>query len=259
MSDSKAKVAIEALLEGKSDSFKATVLELARQLNWDEDDPAFLMAIATHQLEALIQQYPERISEAMARAANELERDWQELQTKLAVSTLKSTQTATQINHKLTDTQLLIDRELSRAERVMKAEREAMLRGMATERDETRRWLADEREAMGQRAQQATEQQQQVLTAQTTALIAQGVVASHERADNQVKDIVNSARAAHFWQSFGWACCAAVALVGLTLFVDGQADRLSDWGRFKSWNQDQLEACRAVDRATCNIHIKPPN
>jgi hypothetical protein len=43
---SKAMAAIDALLEGKPDAFKAVVLELARQLNWDEDDPAFLMAIA---------------------------------------------------------------------------------------------------------------------------------------------------------------------------------------------------------------------
>ena len=262
MSDGKAKAAIDALLEGKSDAFRATVLELARQLNWDEDDPAFLVAIATNQLEALIKQYPDKITAAMERAASTLEADWQQLQAKLAVSALKSVQTASQITAKLTDTQLLIDQMLSRAEQVMKAEREATLQVMATERDEARRFLADERKAVEQQAQALAEQQKQVIEAKTTELIAQGIASSQKQADKQVKAIVSGVRKKHYAEAVAIACLCAATLVftsWTTAWVSrGRAEDSSRWGDLERWNQEELQACDAVGRATCNIHIKVP-
>ena len=105
----RAKQAIDVLLEGKPSEFRAAVFQLCHQLDWADDEPSFLLAIATNQLEALVRRYPQRISEAMRRAARELEEDWQKLQAKLNLTALKSAQTATQISARLTDTQLLID------------------------------------------------------------------------------------------------------------------------------------------------------
>ena len=71
---SKAMTAIDCVLEGKSDEFKLVVYELAAQINWDDNDPAFLIAIATGQLEVLIKQYPAQITQAMEVASKQLGR-----------------------------------------------------------------------------------------------------------------------------------------------------------------------------------------
>lgn len=48
--------AIDVLLANKSETFSATVFELCRQLVWLDDEPGFLMAVATGQLQAMITQ-----------------------------------------------------------------------------------------------------------------------------------------------------------------------------------------------------------
>lgn len=205
--------AIDALVEGRSDGFKVAVYELCRQQKWADDEPGIMLAIATGQLEMLVKQYPERISEAMAQATRELEGDWKKLQAKLAVSALKGTQTATQITNQLTDTRLLIDQVLSRAELLMKAAREAMLQAMADERAEVKRLLGNERRALEQQAMALAEQQKQVIQAQTQALIAEGVVASQRRAEQQVNQIVKGVRAKHFWETITVALLAAISIL----------------------------------------------
>ena len=255
---SRAMQAIDALLADQPSEFRATVFELSRQLGWADDEPGFLLAIATNQLEALIRQYPERISAAMNTAARELEADWQQLQAKLALSAMKSAQTAGQIDQKLTQAQLLIDGELSKMARLLEAEQTAMAQAMTDERAAVRQLLSDERTAMAQQAQDLAEQQKQVLEARTKELIVQAVAANKERADKQVKEIVASSRAAHYWQSVGGACVGAFLVICATLFVQALAKRVSPWGQFEQWNQSQLKDCRAVDSNTCNFHIKPP-
>ena len=187
---SRAMQAIDALLADKPSEFRATVFELSRQLGWADDEPGFLLAIATNQLEALIKQYPERISAAMETAARELEGDWQQLQAKLALSAMKSAQTAGQIDQKLTQAQLLIDGELSKMARLLETEQTAMAQAMTDERAAVRQLLADERTAMAQQAQELAEQQKQVIETHTKDLIAQGVIANQRRAESQVKEIV---------------------------------------------------------------------
>lgn len=186
----RAKQAIDVLLEGKPSEFRAAVFQLCHQLDWADDEPSFLLAIATNQLEALVRRYPQRISEAMRRAARELEVDWQKRQAKLNLTALKSAQTVTEMTNRLTEAQLLIDQELSRTQQLLEDERKAMRRAMAEERAEVRRLLTDERQAMEQQAMALAEKQKQVIEAHTKALIAEGVIASQQRAEQQVKQIV---------------------------------------------------------------------
>lgn len=250
----KAKLAIDVLLADKPDDFRAAVFQLCHQLNWDDDEPGFLVGIATNQLEALIRQYPERISEAMAEAAHELKADWQILQAKLNLTAMKSAQTATQIDTRSAEAQRLIHQELVDAKQVMADERAAMLLAMKTEREAVQKLLTDERTALATQAHKLAEDQKAVLAAHTKDLIAQGVLKDRDRVGKQVKEIVASARTAHLWQSFGFACASALGFVFLILALVN----LTPWGRLRSWNQDQIKACRDVDLNTCNIHIKRP-
>jgi len=242
------------LLADKSNEFRVIVLDLVRQLNWVDDDPSFLLAIATHQLEALLKQYPERIAKVMTVAKKELEADWQIRQTKLAIADMKSSQAEGRIIQSLTQAQLHIHGEMSTLRQVLAAERSAMTQVMVDERAA----MADERAAMAQRAMELTEQQQDVLNKQTTSLIAGGIGSWVERSDRQVQQVIQNVRGQHYWQAVAWAGGSALGVMCLTLLVQGQGQRFSEWGRFERWNQSQLKACRSVDSNTCNFHIKPP-
>lgn len=259
---SRAMQAIDALLADKPSEFRATVFELSRQLGWADDEPGFLLAIATNQLEALVKQYPERISEAMETAARELEDDWRILQGKLTVSALKSADTAHKIDVRLNDARMLIDGELSQVERVLARERAAMAQAMTEERAAMQQLLADERAAMAQRSLELTDQQQTVIEARTTEMIARAVTANQERADKQVKAIVKGVLPKHYTEVAIYAICFAAALIciawGMAWGARGLADNNSVWGDIERWNQDELQACQKVSMPTCSFHIEVP-
>ena len=255
MTRAKAQQAIDVLLAEKDSDFRAVVFQLCHQLDWADDEPSFLLAIATNQLEALIKQYPEQISEAMRRAASELESDWQKLQAKLNLTALKSTQTATQMTSRLTDAQLLIDKALSRTQRLLADERSAMLKTMA-----------DERAEMAQQAQELAEQQKAVITAHTKDLIAQAVVANQERADKQVKQIMQGVRWKHYIEVGIYAFGLSTLMMGGVGWMAwtaawesrGNVEASSTWGDLERWNGDHLRECIKAGQTTCNIHIEVP-
>ena len=133
--NSRAQQAIDLILQGKSDEFRATVFELCRELDWPDDDPSFLLAIVGNQLQAMIEQYPERISETMKQAAKELKDDWQLLQTKLISSSLESTKTAHQIDNRLHEVRELLNDEIRKLERLLQQERQESKQVAETERE----------------------------------------------------------------------------------------------------------------------------
>lgn len=259
----KAQQAIDVLLADQPSEFRAVVFQLCHQLDWADDEPSFLLAIATNQLEALVRQYPERISEAMARAAKELEADWQKLQAQLAVTALKSAQAAAQMTDTLIDAQRLIDQALERTEQLMQAERVAMIQAMAAERDEVRRLLDQEREAMLLRAQALTEQQKQVLETQTRCLLAEGVTRWKEQVVEQVDKLVKRVREKHFWETISLTLLVAlaIAVIGWTAgWFLGNQHRANDWSL---WQQQVAKQRTEVgwllekaNRAECFYGIK---
>ena len=283
--------AIDVLLADKPDAFRATVYELSRQLGWADDEPSFLLAIATNQLEALVKQYPERISKVMKQAAGELKTDWHQMQTKLSIAAIERANAENRIAQKLIETQLMVDGELSRLQQVMadarkaaqqtmaaeraavqqlladertamlaalSQERAAMLAAMAEERAAVQQLLAGEQTALEQRALALTEQQKEVLEKQTKSLIVEGLDSWAKRSTQMVQQVIKDVRGVHYWQACAWACGSALGVICLTLLGQGMAQRYSEWGRFEQWNQSHLKDCRYVDSATCNFHIKPP-
>jgi hypothetical protein len=260
---SKAMAAIDALLEGKPDAFKAVVLELARQLNWDEDDPAFLMAIATNQLEALMKLYPAQIEAAMANAVKKLEADWHQLQARLVLSAMKSAQTAQQIDARLLEARALLDDELAKVEQLMRSERTEAQLLMEQERAAVQQLMTEERSAMAQQAQDLAEHQKQVIQTRTTELISQGVAASLQRAETQVNTIVATVKRKHYTEAVYVACGLAALLMvsswGVGWMSRGITDKNSTWGDIQRWNQDHLRECIKEKKNTCNIHIEVPD
>jgi hypothetical protein len=59
---------LEILLEGRSDSFKAKVLEVIYRHHLDPNDPNLQILIATGQLEVLLEEIPDRLQQIVDRA-----------------------------------------------------------------------------------------------------------------------------------------------------------------------------------------------
>ena len=254
--------AIDCLLEGKSDEFRATVLELCRQLGWPDDEPGFLLAIASGQLQALMQHYPERITQAMRVATAELQSDWQRLQVSLMAQGTKSVQTAQVIEARLHDAQQVIEGELNEVEALLGQEREQFKATMQAELAEVRAALAQEQRAMVERAMALAEEQKGVISAHTKDLIAQGIVATQKRSDQQVATIVSAVRRKHYVEAGLWAIGAALSLVVASGTIGwmgrGLAEQNSVWADIERWNQNHLQACIEAQRTTCNFHIEVP-
>jgi DNA-binding transcriptional MerR regulator len=250
--------ALDYLLKDKPTAFQRDLLLLARRAHWDENDPGFAVPLAMGQIENVLEVYPARMKAAMDEISQRSEMKWERIQAALKVSAVRGETAATRMDGRLAQVRSLLDLEISQVKDLLQAERLELQKAMADERAAAVQMMADERAEMARLAQMLTEQQKQVLAAQTKELIAQGVVTSREIAANQVKEIVASAKVAHYWQSFAWACGAALGVMLLTGLGLGQAQRVSEWGRFEQWNQQQLKDCRNVDENTCNFHIKPP-
>lgn len=74
------KAAIYRALEGRSDKFKAIVLELAIANRWNIKDPIFMIQLATGQMEALLQQYPSEFAVLLTKILEDAEVRWEAMQ-----------------------------------------------------------------------------------------------------------------------------------------------------------------------------------
>ncbi len=222
----------------------------------------FLFAIATNQLEALVRQYPERISEAMALAAAQLEQDWMQIQAQLSLAAIQNNQILSRMTQQLTNAHLAIDQELSRTQQLFAEERRAMLQVMAQERDQVQRLLADERATITHQANELAEHQKQVIEAHTTELITQAALTWRERADVHVQLLIKEVKAQRYWRWVTFACLA-ILLVFATGWMAGslsnsRAQAASTWGDLERWNQNEYQACAEAKVTTCNIHMQVP-
>ena len=254
--------AIDALLHDKSDDFRATVFELCRQLDWPDDEPGFLVGIATNQLQALLKRYPERLTEAMKLAMAEASGEWKSIQAQLAVYASQCMKTAEVIDGRLSDAQMVIDGQLTRVETLLDAQCENMQLSIQTELNEVVEFCSRERKEIAKQAHALAEEQKQVIAAHTKDLIAEGVVANRQRADTQVKEIVSAIRRKHYVEVGLYAIAAALMLTSTSWFgawvTRGVSESNSVWGDIERWNQDHLQACVEAQMTTCNFHIEVP-
>ncbi len=257
-SQSKAMTAIDALLEGKSDAFKVAVLKLCRQIGWDDDDPGLLLAIATHQLEALIKQYPDQIEAVMETASQRLAANWQQVQSKLIAQSLDSTKTAHGIDNRLHEVEGLLNKKLTGVEQLLQRQQVELQQASQAEQEAIRQQAGSQAEILTT----VFQEQSQQLKAQAEQLAAHAISSARVSAAEQVKEINQGVRRKHYIEAGAIACGAAAALM-LTSWTAawvsrGRADDNTVWADFERWNQKELQACINAESPTCNFHIEMP-
>ena len=252
------RTAVDFVLGDKPTEFQLSLLQLGRELSWDENDPGFAVPLAMGQVEKVLALYPDKIKAAMEAASEKAEVKWERTQEALKVEALKTQLAAQGIDDQLARVKSFLDLEIQMVKGAMLDERLEMGRAMRDERKAVQKLMADERAAMAKLAAEMTKQQKEVLEARTKELIVLATKTNQERADTQVKSIVASAKAAHYWQSISWAFGSAIGLVCLTLLVAGWVERYSTWGSFERWNKEPLQLCREAGSITCNFYIEEP-
>lgn len=254
--------AIDALLFDQSDEFRAAVFELCRQLDWPDDEPGFLIAIAANQLQALLKRYPQQLTEAMKLATATASGEWEKTQATLAVSAAQCVQTAERIDKRLLDAQRVIETQLSQVEELLESQCENVQLSIQVELEDVSKFCERERKEMAQQAHALAEEQKAVIADYTKELIVEGVVASRKHADERVDAIVRGVRRKHYVEASFYAIFAALLLAGTSWLgawmMRGVAEKNSVWGDIERWNQDHLKACVEAKATTCNFHIEVP-
>ena len=260
--DAKQMQAIDALLFDQSDEFRAAVFELCRQLDWPDDEPGFLIAIAANQLQALLKRYPQQLTEAMKLATAEASGEWEKIQATLAMSAAQCMQTAERIDQRLLDAQRVIETQLSQVEELLESQCENVQLSIQIELEDVSKFCERERKEMAQQAHALAEEQKQVIAAHTKDLIVEGVVASRQQADAQVNEIVRTVRRKHYVEAGLYAVAVALLLTTTSWtaawMMRGMAEKNSVWGDIERWNQDHLEACVEAQVTRCEFHIEVP-
>ena len=207
--------ALDFLLKGKTTAFQRDLLQLARRKHWDVDDPGFAVPMSMGQIEHVLDIYPERIKAAMDEISQQQAGKRERTQAVLKGSAQKGVQAANQIDGRVDEVRRLLDLEISQVEGLLLDERLAVQKAMADEREALRQLMADERADMMRLAQMFTEQQKQILIAQTQALIQEGALASQRQAEQQVKQIVKGVRKKHFWETIAITLLAAMSILAV--------------------------------------------
>lgn len=256
--------AVSFLLKGKPTDFQLELLQLGRQLHWDENDPGFAVPLSMGQIENVLDAYPARIKAAMEEISKQSEMKWERIQAALNVSAVKGEQAANRIDGRLTEVRSLLDLEISKVEGLLQAERLAVQKAMAEEREAVQQMMADERADMMRLAQMFTEQQKQILVAQTQELIQEGALAAQQQAEQQVNQIVKGVRKKHFWETITVALLAAMSILvvgwigGLLLgrqpMLTAQLERLGQ--RAASQQVETGWLLEKANRAECFYGIK---
>ena len=274
------KTAVDYVLGDRPTDFQLKLLQLGRELDWDENDPGFAVPLAMGQVENVLEAYPAKIQATMDEISKRSERKWADTQTALEVSALRGEQAAQRVDTRLVEVKGLLDLEIVQVQGLMQKERLELKRAisdeqarvqrlvaderaaMADERAQVQQLMADERAAMAQQAQELAQHQKQVLEKHTKDLIAEGIVANQRRAESQVREIVNAARSKHYWEAGAIACLAAALLMSSAWMIGwvsrGRAENSSVWGDIERWNQEHLKACIDANTTTCNFHIQVP-
>ena len=257
--------ALDFLLKGKTTAFQRDLLQLARQKSWDEDDPGFAVPMTMGHIEHVLEVYPQRIRAAMEEISQQQVLEWQRIQAALSVSAMRGVKAADQIDRQLTEVSSLLDSEMAKVEGLLQKERLALQMAMTTDLRAVLLMMSRERVDMIRAAQLFSEQQKQVLIAQTQVLIQEGAIASQRQAVQQVREIVKGVRKKHFWETISVALLAAMAILavgwiaGLLLgrqpLLNSQLELLGQHAAIQQVETGWI--LEKANRAECFYGIKP--
>lgn len=227
---------LDSLLDGKSDDFKGKVLMLSRRLGIDESDPTFLLLAGTSTLEALLEQYPQEFEALFKQLLASMEGSWQELQ--------QQWEKAAEANQQAAQT---VADQVGQIALVAEAECEKIRQQAGTQAE-----LLD----------RVHQQQVEKLQAETQKLTVECMAIAQERATEQMKEVTQRRRWAHYLEAFGFVCLTAALLSSTSWFLGwrsrGYTERESIWTDIERWNGDELKACQQAKTGICEFQIEIP-
>lgn len=243
----KVTAAIDRALDHRDDAFRAKVLDMALKNQWDVDDPAFLIVLATGDMRVLMEQFPAQFEALMNRVLQEGEARWKLMNARLV--------TAVEAHEKVA---LSVGQDIERVKQVLAFE----LTKIQAEMSLVEGRLGHERLEMAKALKEAAAQQEGVLQKRATVLLAELGKQARTEGKVQVEVLAQQMRAAHFWEVFAYAC-GAMTTWGVIAWMGGwlahaHVQRTDVWSDIRRWNGDELKACTEAMKTTCNFHTQPP-
>ena len=243
---------LDRLLEGKSDGFRAKVLDVVVRNGWDVNEPSFMILLATGQMQVLLEEFPEqfealftRLLERQRQVFNEQRQFWK-------------SQGA----------------EIRDYLRGVEATGSQLVAGVSDEVRELRGFAQGQRAQLKQDVQEVlglanTEKEQLLEEVRSQMKVGQKHYFAAVQA--QAKTLVEESGKRWRLEFFREAGVIA-GIVGAVVFLMGlgagmklhqgfvRGDEIFQWGqRMWSWNQAQFLECEKQERTTCNFHIVEPD
>jgi CRISPR/Cas system-associated protein Cas10 (large subunit of type III CRISPR-Cas system) len=234
---------LEQVLEGRSEGFKAKVLNLVLRYHWDVNDPNFLILVATGQMEVLLDRFPDQFEQILEQAILRLEQQRSAL------------------------TELIQGAEFSSSNRTA---------GFAEQVTALEKLLVAERQRSATDAQdllKLSETEKQRILAELTQRVKQLSLESQRVTEQKARQLVESTgdafRRQYYLESMAWVFLSALAILIMGVGL-GWMMRDRDLQAFKNtpnvwfgqklveWNGRQIKACQESDRRTCELRIEKP-
>jgi hypothetical protein len=234
---------LEQALAGRSDGFRAKVLDLVVRYRWDVNDPNFLILLATGQMEVLLEVFPEQLEQRFEQIFQRIEQQRANLTGVIqGAESTSATRTA----------------ELLEQVRVL----EALLVA------EHQRSSMDVKNLL-QISKKEKEHLLVELTHQVRQLSAESHRSTEQRASQLVEKMAKTFQQRSSYESMAWVCLSVFMIlstgVGVGWMVrdrDFQAFRTDPnvwFGRkLMEWNTQSLNECRKQKQTTCSVWLEPP-
>jgi hypothetical protein len=234
---------LEQALTGRSDGFRAKVLELVVRYRWDVNDPNFLILVATGQMEVLLEQFPGQFEQRFEAAFQKLEKQKAELIGILQGADFASATRTHEVTEQVAELERVISEQSTRTVQNVK--------GILT------------------LAQKEKEQMLAQMVQRVNLLSAESHQVTEKRSLALAEEMGDAFRRRHYYELL-----AGVGLSSMLLVLMGggfgwmMRDR--DFQVFKSdpsvwfgqqlveWNMRGLSECQKLKRTTCNVHIESP-
>jgi hypothetical protein len=234
---------LEQALAGRSDGFRAKVLDLVVRYRWDVNDPNFLILLATGQMEVLLEVFPEQLEQRFEQIFHRIEQQRANLTG--AIQGAESTS--------VTRTAELLE-QVRVLENLLVAERQ--------------RSSTDVKNLL-QISKKEKEHLLVELTHQVKQLSAESHRLTEQRASQLVESMAKTFQQRFSYESIAWVCLSVFMILSTGIGV-GWMVRDRDFQAFRNdsnvwfgqklmeWNRQSLNECRKQRQTTCGVWIEPP-
>jgi uncharacterized protein YdiU (UPF0061 family) len=249
---------LNRLLDGRSDTFKAKVLDIVYRHHIDPNDPNFQILIATGQLEVLLQDAPQNLEQKFAQLLETLRR--------LVDAELKSFRQVViaeqeALRHSLLgvkqlteEQQQAFEQRLQSIQAAIAQERSHLLQDIAIQKRELEQQAIHQQAEHDRQRETAVQQYKAALAQDAQHLIQQA--ARELRGTWALRVALPSAVAAIVIASIGAA--AGWFAKSAQVYQHYSPAELAYLDKLWVWNSDRLLQCQAEKATHCTLQIVPP-